>query len=191
MIAIAFYKPFDVLSHFTGDPGQATLANYISIPNVYAAGRLDKDSEGLLLLTDSGQLSAQVTSPRYKLPKTYLCQVEGIVSESDLIPLREGILLGKFLTKPAEATLVAEPDLPARPVPVRDYHPTSWIKIVLREGKNRQVRRMTAKIGFPTLRLVRTAIGPVTITNLDPGSWRFLTKSETETLLSAHRDRHK
>lgn len=178
MVAIAFYKPYGVLSHFTGQPGQTTLTEFISIPNIYAAGRLDKDSEGLLILTDDGALSARITSPKFKLPKTYLCQVEGVVADEDLHPIREGLELAEFKTKPAEAECIADPGLPPRPVPVRDYHPTSWIKIKLREGKNRQVRRMTARIGYPTLRLVRIAIGPIHLEGLEPGEWRKLTKSE-------------
>lgn len=183
MTAVALYKPFNVLSHFTGKPGQETLAAYISIPEVYAAGRLDKDSEGLLILTDDGALAARITSPRYKHPKVYYAQVEGLVDPAELQPLRSGIEIGDFRTRPAEAEIIAEPSLPERAVPVRDYHPTTWLKIVLREGKNRQVRRMTAKIGYPTLRLVRVAIGPVSLNGLAPGQWRYLTDREIRQLM--------
>lgn len=173
---IAFNKPFDVLSQFTPEPGctAATLADFIDVPGVYAAGRLDRDSEGLLLLTDDGRLQAQLSHPHFKQPKTYLAQVEGEVSAADLMQLRSGVQLKDGLTRPAQARQIEEPTwLWARhpPVRFRQQIPTSWVELVITEGRNRQVRRMTAAVGLPTLRLIRTAIGPHTLGTLPPGQW--------------------
>ena len=168
-------KPFGVLSQFTGEPGQRTLADYVSEKGVYAAGRLDSDSEGLLLLTDDGGLQHELAHPRHKAPKVYWAQVEGEASEEALQRLRSGLDLGDFVTRPCGAELVEEPDwLWPRDPPVRFRKtvPTSWLRIELREGKNRQVRRMTAKVGLPTLRLIRWAIGAWTIEGLAPGQRR-------------------
>ena len=169
-------KPFNVLSSFTDPQGRATLADYVPVPGVYAAGRLDYDSEGLLLLTDDGALIHRLTDPRHEHPKTYYVQVgrpRHRGSRGDA--LRQGVVLRGRRTRPAEAEIIADPGLPARPVPVRAYHPTSWLKVILREGQKRQLRRMTAAVGFPTLRLVRWAIGPLTLDGLAPGEWRELT----------------
>ena len=175
---ILFNKPFGVLSQFTdtGDAGavRQTLSDYIPIPGVYPAGRLDRDSEGLLLLTSDGRLQAQIADPRFKLPKTYLAQVEGEITEDALAALRRGVMLKDGPTRPAEAARIAEPALWPRDPPVRFRKsvPDCWISLTLREGRNRQVRRMTAAVGFPTLRLVRQSIGDWTITDLAPGTWR-------------------
>lgn len=169
-------KPFGVLSQFTGEPGQQTLADYVTEQGVYAAGRLDADSEGLLLLTDNGGVQHRLTDPRHKAAKTYFAQVEGVVSESALAALRRGLDLGDFVTQPCEVGEVLQPDWlwPREPpIRVRKAIPTAWLRIVLREGKNRQVRRMTAKVGLPTLRLVRWAIGGWTLEGLRPGDLRI------------------
>jgi len=174
---ILFNKPYGVLSQFTDrstGPGRATLSDFIDIPGVYPAGRLDRDSEGLLLLTDSGPLQARIADPKFKLPKTYLVQVEGDPADADLEPLRRGLHLKDGSTRPAEAELIPPPDLWPRnpPVRFRKSVPDAWLKLTLREGRNRQVRRMTAAIGHPTLRLVRWSIGDWTLEGLQPGHWR-------------------
>jgi 23S rRNA pseudouridine2457 synthase len=174
-VLIAFNKPFGVICKFRPEPGRATLADYIQQPDVYPAGRLDTDSEGLLLLTDDGPLQARISSPRHKLAKVYWAQVEGEPPETALHLLRTGVDLGDFVTQPAGARVIAEPaDLWPRDPPIRFRAriPTTWIELTLREGKNRQVRRMTAKVGFPTLRLVRAAVGAVRVTDLPLGEWR-------------------
>ncbi|HJV26445.1 MAG TPA: rRNA large subunit pseudouridine synthase E [Aromatoleum sp.] len=172
---ILLNKPYGVICQFSGEPGRPTLKDFVPVPGVYAAGRLDTDSEGLLLLTDDGALQHRITDPRHKLPKTYVVQVEGEPDEAALERLRGGLDLGDFVTRPCEARRVAEPDwLWPRDPPVRFRKsvPTSWVEIVLREGKNRQVRRMTAKAGFPTLRLIRVRIGDWSLDGLLPGQWR-------------------
>jgi len=175
-VLIALNKPFGVVCKFRPEPGRRTLADYVKVPEVYPAGRLDTDSEGLLLLTDDGALQARISDPRHKLAKVYWAQVEGVPSEEALVSLRKGGLdLGDFRTQPAGAALIGAPaDLWPRDPPIR-YRakiPTSWIELTLREGKNRQVRRMTAKVGFPTLRLVRARIGAVSVRGLGLGEWR-------------------
>ena len=172
---ILFNKPYGVLSQFTPEGRWRGLKDFIAIPGVYVAGRLDADSEGLLLLTDDGQLQARIADPRFKLEKTYWVQVEGVPDEAALEALRRGVPLNDGLTRPARARLMATPPgLWTRepPVRVRQSIPTAWIELVIREGRNRQVRRMTAAVGFPTLRLIRAAIGPYSIEGLAPGSWR-------------------
>ena len=168
-------KPYGVLCQFTAEPGRASLKDHVPLPGVYAAGRLDADSEGLLLLTDDGALQHRIADPRHKLPKTYLVQVEGEPDPAALARLRAGLDLGDFRSRPCEARRVAEPDwLWPRDPPVRFRKtvPTTWLEIVLREGRNRQVRRMTAAVGYPTLRLLRVAVGPFRLDGLAPGQWR-------------------
>ncbi len=172
---IAFNKPFGVICKFSPEPGKRTLADYIKVPDVYPAGRLDTDSEGLLLLTDDGALQARISSPRFKLAKVYWAQVEGAPTDAALDALRRGVDLGDFHTQPAEARLIDEPAIlwpRDPPIRYRARIPTAWLEVILREGKNRQVRRMTAKIGFPTLRLVRARIGAVSVEDLKLGEWR-------------------
>lgn len=185
---IAFNKPYGVLPCFTDPDGRPTLADYIDLPGVYAAGRLDLDSEGLLLLTSDGTLAHHITDPQHKLPKLYLAQVERIPTEEALEQLRQGVLLSGNKTRPAEVRLLAEaPQMPDRPVPIRFRKnvPTAWVEITLREGLNRQVRRMTAAVGHPTLRLVRVAIGPIALGDLPPGQWREMPNHEIAQIFTA------
>lgn len=179
---ILFNKPFGVLPQFTdaGAPNSTagsprpTLSGYIDVPGVYPAGRLDMDSEGLMLLTDDGRLQAHIADPKYKMPKTYLVQVEGEPDEAALASLRAGVRLKDGMTLPAEAARIADPELWPRdpPIRVRKNIPDSWLSLTIREGRNRQVRRMTAATGHPTLRLVRWSIGDWTTEGLLPGEWR-------------------
>lgn len=182
---IIFNKPFGVLPCFTDPEGRPSLADYIDVPGVYAAGRLDQDSEGLMILTSDGALAHRITDPEHKLPKTYLAQVERVPDEEALRQLRDGVILGGRRTRPAEARLLPDvPLLPERPVPIRFRKnvPTAWLEITLREGMNRQVRRMTAAVGHPTLRLVRVAIGSIQLGNLTPGQWKELTQASLRSL---------
>ncbi len=174
-LLIRFNKPYGVLSQFTPEGRWRGLKDFIDLPGVYVAGRLDADSEGLLLLTDDGQLQARIADPRFKMEKTYWAQVEGVPDEAALQALRNGVQLNDGPTLPARARLLEPP--PAiwerdPPIRVRLNKPTAWIELVIREGRNRQVRRMTAAVGHPTLRLVRAAIGPYTLDGLAPGSWQ-------------------
>ena len=194
---LLFNKPYQVLTSFTDPEAERglrpqprpALADYIDVPDVYPAGRLDYDSEGLLFLTDDGPLAHRLTHPHYKLPKRYWVQVEGDPSDGDLEPLRQGGLpIKSYRTAPAGARrLEPQPVLWPRTPPIRERSsiPESWIEVTLREGKKRQVRRMTAAVGFPTLRLVRVAIGPLELGDLPPGEWRDLTRAEVRHLRQA------
>jgi len=177
---IAFNKPFGVICKFSPESGKRTLAEYIDVPRVYPAGRLDTDSEGLLLLTDDGALQTRIADPAHKLAKVYWAQVEGAPTDAALAALRAGVTLNDFTTKPAGARLIDEPaNLWPRDPPIR-YRakiPTSWLEVTLREGKNRQIRRMTAHVGFPTLRLVRASIGSISVNGLALGTWREIDAS--------------
>ena len=175
MALLLFNKPYRVLSQFTGDPTQATLKDFIDVPGVYPAGRLDFDSEGLLVLTDDGALQARISDPRFKLAKVYWAQVEGVPDTAAVSALAAGVTIDGRRTRPAEVRLVTEPaDLwPREPaIRYRKSVPDSWLAITLREGRNRQVRRMTAAVGYPTLRLIRAAVGPWRLDGLTPGAWR-------------------
>lgn len=177
---VLFNKPFDVLCQFTDsgspDSDRLTLKDFIDIPNIYAAGRLDRDSEGLLLLTNDGHLQAQITQPNQKTEKTYWVQVEGAPSEADLDKLRKGLQLSDGLTLPAKAKIMDNPKIWDRFPPIRERAniPTTWLSITISEGRNRQVRRMTANIGYPTLRLIRYRIGEWTIENIESGSYKVI-----------------
>lgn len=185
---IAFNKPYGVLPCFTDPEGRPTLADYVTVSNVYAAGRLDQDSEGLMILTSDGALAHRITDPQHKLPKVYLVQVERTPAEQAITQLSQGVVLAGKRTRPAQVVLLPhEPVLPERPVPIRFRKnvPTAWLEITIHEGMNRQVRRMTAAVGHPTLRLVRIAIGPVRLGNLKSGEWRALRENDIISLLTS------
>ena len=180
---ILFNKPYGVLSQFTDEgTGHPTLKQYIDVPDVYAAGRLDRDSEGLLLLTDDGALIKKMTDPKRCIEKTYWVMVEGEPTQGKLTQLESGIQLKDYVTRPAKARLIPDPGPPPRPKPVTPHGPTAWIEIKLREGKKRQIRHMTAAVGLFTLRLIRVAIGPIWIDDLEVGTWRELRKDEIKML---------
>jgi 23S rRNA pseudouridine2457 synthase len=171
---ILFNKPHGVICQFSRDGDRPTLADFVDVPGVYPAGRLDHDSEGLVLLTADGRLQARIADPKFKMAKTYLVQVEGTITEDALAALRNGVQLKDGMTRPAEASAIADPDLWPRDPPVRFRKTVTdgWISLTIREGRNRQVRRMTAAVGFPTLRLVRWAVGPWSLDALPLGQWR-------------------
>ena len=176
---ILFNKPFGVLPQFTdrgSETKRATLSDFIDLPGVYPAGRLDRDSEGLMMLTDDGKVQARIADPKYKTPKTYLVQVEGDIGEESLALLRQGVELKDGVTRPADVERIADPDLWPRDPPIRQrrHIPTQWLELELREGRNRQVRRMTAAVGHPTLRLIRTRVGDWRLDALAPGEFRVL-----------------
>jgi len=177
MTTIRFWKPYQVLTKFTDPDNRPTLADYIDIPNVYAAGRLDYLSEGLLIITDDGKLNALLTQPKYEHPRTYWAQIEGIPNDETLEQLEQGVEIKGGITRPARTKLLEDaPEIPPRPVPIRERKniPTSWIELTLTEGRNRQVRRMTAAVGHPTLRLIRCAIGNITLDGLSVGKYEPL-----------------
>jgi 23S rRNA pseudouridine2457 synthase len=190
---LIFHKPYNVLSQFTDREVQQndaiahrpTLKSYISVPDVYPVGRLDRDSEGLMLLTDDGRLQNRLSHPRYQHPRTYWTQVERIPDESALEQLRQGVTIkGGYRTRPAQVQRLEQPEVPPRHPPIRDRKsvPTAWLELTLTEGKNRQVRRMTAAVGYPTLRLIRVAIAHLQLDGLQPGQWRMLTPAEVKRL---------
>ncbi|NJK72316.1 MAG: pseudouridine synthase [Synechococcaceae cyanobacterium SM2_3_60] len=181
---LIFHKPYGVLTQFTDAEGRPTLKDYINVPDVYAVGRLDRDSEGLLLLTDDGILAQRLINPRYGHPRTYWVQVEGCPTTDALASLAAGVEIKGQRTRPAIATTIPDPKLPERSVPIR-YRariPTAWLSLSLTEGRNRQVRRMTAAVGLPTLRLIRVAIANLELAALAPGQWRDLSASELQRL---------
>ena len=193
---LVFHKPFNVLSQFTaGSAGPAsgevrlTLAEFIDVTNVYPVGRLDYDSEGLMLLTSDGVLQHRLSDPRFAHPRTYQVQVEGLISEAALEKLERGVTINERRTATAKAKAIEEPNFPPRVPPIRERKsiPTSWLELTIMEGRNRQVRRMTAAVGFPTLRLIRIAIGGVTLKGLDPGQWRELSTEELRLLKNFRR----
>ncbi len=180
---IKFNKPYGVLCSFTDQEGRGTLSSYINLPDVYAAGRLDMDSEGLLFLTNDGNMNHRITSPKFHLPKTYLVQVEGIPGDKQLAEISNGVVIkNNYHTKRCQVMQIEEPLLPVREKPVTPHGPTAWLRIVLKEGKKRQVRQMTAAVGLPTLRLYRVAIGPIFIGDLEPGQWMDLSEAEVKQL---------
>ena len=183
---LMFHKPYGVLSKFTDADNRPTLADYVQVPHVYPAGRLDMDSEGLLLLTSDGALAARLTSPLFKVPKTYWVQVERIPDETALVRLRSGVLVKGRRTRPATVHILSEePLVHPRPVPIRFRKsvPTAWLQMEISEGMNRQIRRMTAQVGHPTLRVIRVAIGSIPLGALAPGAWRMLNPEEIQGLL--------
>jgi 23S rRNA pseudouridine2457 synthase len=180
---VLFNKPYGVLSQFTDEgTGHPTLKDFIDVPGVYAAGRLDRDSEGLLLLTDDGALIKRLTDPKDHVEKTYLVQVEGDPTEEKLQQLSKGVQIKDHFTRPAQVRLIPDPDLPARPKPVTPHGPTAWLEIKLREGKKRQIRHMTAAVGLFTLRIFRVAIGNIQLGDLAVGKWRDLDENEMQKL---------
>ena len=179
---LAFNKPFEVLSKFSDYSGRKTLKDFIPLKGVYAAGRLDYRSEGLLILSNDGPMIQRLTHPHYYHPKTYLAQVEGVLTKEAITKLNNEILIPGVQTRLPQSVTISDPVLPPRSKPVRNYHPTGWLKITMYEGKKHQVRRMTSAVGFPTLRLIRVSIGSIKLGSLDPGEWRFLSNAEISQL---------
>lgn len=179
---ILLNKPYGVVSAFTDSDGHATLKDLVGVPDVYAAGRLDLDSEGLLFLSNDGPLMHALTDPRFEHTKTYFVQVEGLVGPEAVARLEAGVEVKGEMTRRCQAMLIPAPDLPPRPKPVTPHGPTSWLRIVLKEGRKRQIRHMTAAVGFPTLRIFRVAIGPLGVGDLRVGEWRELTPGEVTLL---------
>jgi 23S rRNA pseudouridine2457 synthase len=179
---LLFCKPFGVLSTFTDPDGRETLKDYIPVTGVYSAGRLDFDSEGLLVLTNDGELIHQLTDPESHIPKTYFVQVEGVITVEAIRNLEKGVEIQGVKTRRCKVMEIPAPDLPERRKPVTPHHETNWLRITLREGKKRQIRHMTAAVGLPTLRIFRVAIGPIGIGILKPGEWRDLTPNEVSIL---------
>jgi len=174
---ILFNKPYGVICQFTEASGHISLKHYIPLPDFYPAGRLDTDSEGLVLLTNDGRLQHRISDPKFKLPKLYWVQIEGVPTLEALQQLRNGVLVRNYTTQPTSATVIEQPESlwpRVPPVRMRKYIPTVWLELILKEGKNRQVRRMTAAVGYPTLRLIRFAVGHYTLKDLAPGDWRIL-----------------
>lgn len=180
-IYVIFHKPYGVLCQFTGEENDRTLSEFSLPKNIYSVGRLDKDSEGLLLLTNDGVLNARLSDPKNNKEKTYYLQVEKIPTQQDLDKMRKGLKIKNYTTKPCEVELIDDPDFGPRTPPIRERKniPTAWLKVKISEGKNRQLRRMSAKIGFPTLRLIRVGIGPLSLGDLPPGQWQEITKPRT------------
>ena len=194
MPTLRFWKPYDVLSKFSDAEGRPTLADYIDLPDVYGAGRLDRDSEGLLVLSDDPSLRTMLTDPDHHMPRTYWVQVERIPDDAALSALRTGVTVKGRTTRPAQAELLdSAPEIPARDVPirVRKNVPDCWIELTLTEGRNRQVRRMTAAVGHPTLRLVRCRVGDIGLDGLSPGSWEYLSDTEAATLRNTRPQRRR
>lgn len=187
MKVLVFYKPYGVLTAFQDAEGRPTLKQYIPIPDVYPAGRLDLDSEGLLILSDDGRLIHRLTDPRHRIPKTYLVQVEGRVTPPALAALQRGVVVKGKKTRRCDAIIIPEPNIPPRIKPVTPHAETTWLRMVLQEGRKRQIRHMTAAVGFPTLRLVRVAIGPISLEGLQPGEWRELSSDEIRRLFEYDR----
>jgi 23S rRNA pseudouridine2457 synthase len=181
--SLAFYKPCGVVSSFTAASGLETLKAYIPVPGVYVAGRLDADSEGLLILTNDPRLARRLTHPLHPVPKTYLVQVEGKITPQAIAKIQTGVVLASKRTRRCQVLAIPEPKLPERRKPVTPHSETTWLRIVLREGKKHQIRHLTAAVGFPTIRLVRVAIGSITLGDLQPGEWRDLSSNEVAGLL--------
>lgn len=184
LVYVLFYKPDGVICQFSSHERYPSLADFIPVPDIYPSGRLDTDSEGLLFLTNDGLISHLLTDPKTHFPKSYYVQVEGLISETAIHNLSRGVVVKGHRTLPSQVKKIDEPRMPSRQKPITLHAATSWIRITLREGKKRQIRHMTASVGFPTLRLVRVAIGPLNLDGLTPGKWRFLKQGELDLIKS-------